>query len=286
MKPVKRARRIAALAMAGLLLLLSACTPASPKAALAKAFAGMARLDSLSFTAQVQWEQDGVPLAPLSFQGDWIKEPLAMRIQSTMEIDPQLQWDMTVTAYILEKPEGAYTLYTGLSIPEVTELWYSQDITEILASVPAAGLAEATELYLEGLQDLTLAGEETVGGSACVRYDGILDGEVLGQMLQEAVLEMAGDSLLPEGLDPEDAEDWVLSDLPIRFWLDKDSGLLLRLYLELNEVTGTILDSGEAFNSICVTMDFGNFNNVAPLELPEEARGADSAGTGSSGTPL
>lgn len=41
MKPVKRARRIAALAMAGLLLLLSACTPASPKAALAKAFAGM-----------------------------------------------------------------------------------------------------------------------------------------------------------------------------------------------------------------------------------------------------
>lgn len=158
MKPVKRARRIAALAMAGLLLLLSACTPASPKAALAKAFAGMARLDSLSFTAQVQWEQDGVQLSPMSFHGDWIKEPLAMRIESSVEIDPQIPWDMTVTAYILEEPEDVYTLYTGIFIPELTDLWYSQDITDVFAFSTTGSLMEAAELYLEGLQELSPGG--------------------------------------------------------------------------------------------------------------------------------
>ncbi len=271
MKPVKRARRIAALAMAGLLLLLSACTPASPKAALAKAFAGMARLDSLSFTAQVQWEQDGVQLSPMSFHGDWIKEPLAMRIESSVEIDPQIPWDMTVTAYILEEPEDVYTLYTGIFIPELTDLWYSQDITDVFAFSTTGSLMEAAELYLEGLQELTLAGEETIGESTCVRYDGYLDGEVLGRMLQEAVTEMAGESLLPEGLDMEDMEDWVISDLPICFWLDKDSGMLMRIYLESGELTGTLLDTGEEFGPVSLTMDFGNFNSVSSLELPKEA---------------
>ena len=271
MKPVKRARRIAALAMAGLLLLLSACTPASPKAALAKAFAGMARLDSLSFTAQVQWEQDGVQLSSMSFHGDWIKEPLAMRIESSVEIDPQIPWDMTVTAYILEEPEDVYTLYTGIFIPELTDLWYSQDITDVFAFSTTGSLMEAAELYLEGLQELTLAGEETIGESTCVRYDGYLDGEVLGRMLQEAVTEMAGESLLPEGLDMEDMEDWVISDLPICFWLDKDSGMLMRIYLESGELTGTLLDTGEEFGPVSLTMDFGNFNSVSSLELPKEA---------------
>lgn len=271
MKPVKRARRIAALAMAGLLLLLSACTPASPKAALAKAFAGMARLDSLSFTAQVQWEQDGVQLSPMSFHGDWIKEPLAMRIESSVEIDPQIPWDMTVTAYILEEPEDVYTLYTGIFIPELTDLWYSQDITDVFAFSTTGSLMEAAELYLEGLQELTLAGEETIGESTCVRYDGYLDGKVLGRMLQEAVTEMAGESLLPEGLDMEDMEDWVISDLPICFWLDKDSGMLMRIYLESGELTGTLLDTGEEFGPVSLTMDFGNFNSVSSLELPKEA---------------
>ena len=271
MKPVKRARRIAALAMAGLLLLLSACTPASPKAALAKAFAGMARLDSLSFTAQVQWEQDGVQLSPMSFHGDWIKEPLAMRIESSVEIDPQIPWDMTVTAYILEEPEDVYTLYTGIFIPELTDLWYSQDITDVFAFSTTGSLMEAAELYLEGLQELTLAGEETIGESTCVRYDGYLDGEVLGRMLQEAVTEMAGESLLPEGLDMEDMEDWVISDLPICFWLDKDSGMLMRIYLESGELTGTLLDTGEEFGPVSLTMDFGTINSVSSLELPKEA---------------
>lgn len=194
-----------------------------------------------------------------------------MRIESSVEIDPQIPWDMTVTAYILEEPEDVYTLYTGIFIPELTDLWYSQDITDVFAFSTTGSLMEAAELYLEGLQELTLAGEETIGESTCVRYDGYLDGEVLGRMLQEAVTEMAGESLLPEGLDMEDMEDWVISDLPICFWLDKDSGMLMRIYLESGELTGTLLDTGEEFGPVSLTMDFGNFNSVSSLELPKEA---------------
>lgn len=69
----------------------------------------------------------------------------------------------------------------------------------------------------------------------------------------------------------EDMEDWVISDLPICFWLDKDSGMLMRIYLESGELTGTLLDTGEEFGPVSLTMDFGNFDSVSSLELPKEA---------------
>ena len=83
-----------------------------------------------------------------------------------------------------------------------------------------------------------------------------------------------------------------LDDLPITFWIDNDSGRVVRIVLDMQDMMKTLFENvmqesmGELPESIelsievgkaSVACDMSRFNEIPPIVIPDEARGSGAA---------
>lgn len=147
---------------------------------------------------------------------------------------------------------------TGLTLEELES---SQGISSDAGSM--------VDFYLEVAKNFGEAVEETVDGVECRRYDGVFPGESLTEAMS-----MSGGSAyadVPEGV--------TLGDAPISLWIAKDSGLPVRISLDMADamgqyMTGALAESGlsedaMSVSALTVTIDLSEFDTAEPMPVPQ-----------------
>ena len=207
---------------------------------------------------------------------DIFTDPLLARAELALDLPGRTTG---LSAY-LEKTETCYNLY---SLRSTGSIWQKQGFTD-LNRAKVTGL----KYIVQGAETFVQGAEEEIGGAKAVRYDGCIVGEYL-----EGLLELYGvRELLADGFGLQLAPDLFqeMKDVPASLWLDSDSGMIVRISLDLTELGaqmgGKQLDDlrrasdfdalglNIALESFVVTVDLSQFDAVEAFAIPEEAQAA------------
>ena len=157
--------------------------------------------------------------------------------------------------------------------------WTTQDQSAAEDNSILTDPTQAVDLWMNRAKDLEQTGSEQVNGVETTVFTGKLSGEYV-----KDVAGMTGDML--GGLD--EAMLSGLDDLPVTFWIDKESGCVVRLALDMQDMMKTLMENamrdslGEMPEGMdlsvevpkaLVICDLSQFNAIAPIVIPDEARG-------------
>lgn len=132
-------------------------------------------------------------------------------------------------------------------------------------------------LFLEGIEDYRLAGEETIGGRETSRIEGVVRGDAMAAALESSA--NGANAMANLGLDAEDVMAEV-SELPLTFWIDGE-GYVMRYEVDEREMMGFVMEHMDTGGSGkiqvekgFVAMAYSDFDEIGEIEIPAEARDA------------
>ncbi len=187
---------------------------------------------------------------------------------------------MSMTMYAAQEGD-AYNMYItdGAS-------WQSQSVA--LEDLGQYDAQENLKFYLDSSESFTQAGSGDVNGAPADRYDGVIKGKDMEQVLRASGALDALDSLnLSSEMDAEKLKEIYsdLPDLPCSLWIDQKSGYPVRYEMDMtalmNQVMTRLLGAmdgadagGLSVEQMRLSMTCSGFNAAADFEIPAEARAA------------
>ena len=194
------------------------------------------------------------------------------RIEGTVSA---MGFEQNVIAYG-ETVDGSVLTYSSTDGGTTWTLNDSQTVSDPTASV---------DTWMQHAKDFEKTGTEQVNGFDTTVYTGTLSGECVKDATGMAG-EMFGslDEATLEGLD----------DFPITFWIDNESGRVVRIVLDMNAMMATLMENAlmESIGELPAGMDMdlsidikkaevvcdlSKFNEIPPIVIPDEARGNGTA---------
>lgn len=208
--------------------------------------------------------------------GELYTKPLRARLDTVLT----LPGSQARQACYVEKEEQAYYLYSRLNDGT---LWQKQGLAE-----QDGGKVKGLRYIVSSMESFVSAGEETLDGLQTERYDGVLAGENISELLRlYGVRELLVDGIglqLREGLLEE------LPDVPASVWVDGNAGMIVRIEADLTALASVIaerqLTDGrdalglESFGlqlgltGLRLRVDLSGFNESEDFRIPEEAKAA------------
>lgn len=180
------------------------------------------------------------------------------------------------TSYIDEKNNIVYSTDDGGSS------WSKEKISAVEAELYMQ-TADFSQLLTE-IRNYKEVGPETVNGIAAMRYDGAIESDKLGELMDQTGLL---DSLGTEEMTDKQKQELrkKIGDITVSLWIDPNTDLPQKLSIDTTNMIKTILEVSEAADSDAtgaaeavskVTMVYTNseYNSLAPIELPSEAKSA------------
>lgn len=180
------------------------------------------------------------------------------------------------TSYIDEKNNIVYTTDDGGSS------WSKEKISADEAELYMQS-ADFSQLLTE-IRNYKEVGPETVNGIAAMRYDGAIESDKLGELMDQTGLL---DSLGTEEMTDKQKQELKkkIGDITVSLWIDPNTDLPQKLSIDMTNMMKSILEISEAADSAAtaaaeavskVTMVYTNseYNSLAPIELPSEAKSA------------
>lgn len=279
------AKRILAAALSLTLALgLTACSGGTsaeetPEEVLAKAQQAMEEVKSMGYDMDMTMtmEADGLdePLEILTtYQVDTTMDPLA--VKANMEIDMgELGGSTQMQIYLVEQ-DGSYQIATG-TVGEDGQTTWQTGVTDSLTGMEQLDGKAAMDVYLSSAQSFTQGATETVNGVEATRYDGVIAGADL-----EEVLEASGTLEQLDGLGLGDVDGLLtdLADLPISIWIAKDTYYPVQYEMDMAAMMQTMLeksmgseldDLGMTISQLTTKMTTRDFNNIPEIQIPSEA---------------
>ena len=166
--------------------------------------------------------------ADFNAEGELYTDPLRAAFQTRL----RLPGAVTEGENYLEKKDGAYYLYSRLNDGT---LWRKQGLAE-----GDRGSVKGLKYIIQGAEGFGEAGLEELGGRSAARYDGVIAGEYLAGLLElYQVWDFLAEDFglrLHEGLFDEPA------DIPASIWLDQETGMIIRIELDLTDFADGIAD--------------------------------------------
>lgn len=278
-------KRILAAALSLTLALgLTACSGGTsaeetPEEVLAKAQQAMEEVKSMGYDMDMTMtmEADGLdePLEILTtYQVDTTMDPLA--VKANMEIDMgELGGSTQMQIYLVEQ-DGSYQIATG-TVGEDGQTTWQTGVTDSLTGMEQLDGKAAMDVYLSSAQSFTQGATETVNGVEATRYDGVIAGADL-----EEVLEASGTLEQLDGLGLGDVDGLLtdLADLPISIWIAKDTYYPVQYEMDMAAMMQTMLeksmgselaDLGMTISQLTTKMTTRDFNNIPEIQIPSEA---------------
>lgn len=155
-----------------------------------------------------------------------VQEPLQLSMVMDVETAGQA---MQMEMYAVQDGDTV-TMYTKMG-DEWTET------TATVEDVKSQANADAAANYLNGLQDVTIEGDETIGGVECVKVSGV----VTGDDAQEAMAQGGGlDTFAQSGVDLSAILDSM--SVPVTVWISKDGGDMMRMEMDMTQTMNDMLD--------------------------------------------
>lgn len=180
-------------------------------------------------------------------------------------------FEQSVLAYS-ETVDGKVLTYTSTDGGATWTRRDGADGTDGALSDPTASI----DLWMKHAKDFTETGTEQVNGFDTTVYAGKLAGEY--------VKDAAG---MTGVAAPDEAMLNDLDDLPITFWIDNESGRVVRMEIDMKAMMATIMEKtlldsvGELpagvelsvdISKASISCDLKQFNEIPPIVIPDEAR--------------
>lgn len=276
-------RNLTAAALALLLVLgLSACGGSDAGEAIVKAQEAMADVQSMTYQTVMEMDlsADGDSVS-MSVTADVsaIVDPLALEM--AMSLDMGELGTLDYTSYMVSG-DDALTMYSCLDMGD-GPTWIREDVTDMTALSQYDAKA-SLDLYLKSAQSFREAGSETVGDYEAVRYDGVIKGDDLDEVLETSgVLEQLSNLGIEESAD-------LLTDignLPISIWIDQATSFPVKYEMDMSALMQTMLGkmaetdesvSGVTVDKLIVSMVVTGVDCVDEIVVPEEALTATAEG--------
>ena len=272
------AKRILAAALSLTLALgLTACSGGTsagetPEEVLAKSQQAMEEVKSMGYDMDMTMtmEADGLDEALeilTTYQVDTTMDPLA--VNANMEIDMgELGGSTQMQIYLVEQ-DGSYQIATGTVGEDGQTTWHT--------GMEQLDGKAAMDVYLSSAKSFTQGDTETVNGTEATRYDGIIAGADL-----EEVLKASGTLEQLDGLGLGDMSSMLtdLADLPISIWIAKDTYYPVQYEMDMAAMMQTMLeksmgsdvaDLGMTISQLTMKMTMRDFNNIPEIQIPSEA---------------
>lgn len=213
-----------------------------------------------------------------TMNADCITDPMTMKMDMNMDMGEIGSMDMQM--YAVEK-DGSYYLYTGADDGTGTVAWSGQ--TMALEDLQEYNAQTTMDLYLAAGADFEEAGTESVNGNEATRYDGVVKGDDIKDVMKASGVM---DQFTEMGMDMSSAESVMsdLGDLPISIWIEKDSGLPVRYTMDMTAIMQSMMEkmgdlAGAAFSidKIAIDMTLSNIDSVEEIVVPDEVLNAPAA---------
>lgn len=283
---MKKISKILALVLiAAMALSLTACN--SFEAKLTKAVKQMNEVKNLHMDMSFQ-----ISMA-MTFMGQGMDMDLDMDMAADIQKEPRLMsMDMTLSMLgmsqqmqqYMEQTDEGYVMYLS---EDGGKSWHKQDVPTTEAQSQISAL-DGMGLFLDCAKSFEEKGEESVLGSAAVRYDGVLEGAYIARAMEMSGAFGTLEETLGLELDEEDMEN--LGGIPTSLWIDKKSGMIVRYEMDMTEVmqslTGNLVESllGEyglegagvsvELSAVVTRATLSNFDQVGEIVIPDAARAA------------
>lgn len=292
----------AVLSLAMILCLLTACgaggggeksaTDMTPEEVLAAASQNMDSLESMSYDMDMDMgfaiaipsvEVDEKLDISSKSEADYIKEPMKMKMTMNMDMGTGEAMDMLM--YLVQDGD-TYITYTGLENEDGSFDWTRQEMSD-LPDMSQYKAEDTMKLYLSSGEGFKENGTEEVNGVEAVRYDGVIKGEAMQEVMdssgmteQLAAMNLGGDEELFKNA----------GDLPISIWIDREQLLPVKYEMDMADIMQYIMEkalaqqleglegTGEMKMTVSkafVSMTVKNFNSVEDFEIPQEALDAE-----------
>ncbi len=268
-----------------LCLALGGCAKEDASQTIARAREALQDISSMSYdmTVDISLESQGETLyMTTTAAADYILQPLQMKLKMTTSMNGTD--GITATSYLKEEND-VNTLYTGLDLG--SQVFWQASEMENTDSYTHYNARDNLELYLSSAQSFVPAEEDS--GDGTLRYDGLIAGEALDQILDASGirthLEDMGFSL-PAKKDLTDRPD----TLPISIWIETATGMPVKYEMDLTSLMQALISDliGEGndaqfpadltVNKMYVSMTIRDINHVDAIEIPKEALDALSNG--------
>ena len=276
-------RNLTAAALALLLVLgLSACGGNDAGEAIVKAQEAMADVQSMTYQTVMEMDlsAEGSSVS-MSVTADVsaIVDPLALEM--AMSLDMGELGTLDYTSYMVSG-DDALTMYSCLDMGD-GPTWIREDVTD-MTSLSQYDAKASLDLYLKSAQSFREVGAETVGDYEAVRYDGVIKGDDLDEVLETSgVLEQLSN------LGIEESADLLtdIGDLPISIWIDQATSFPVKYEMDMSDLMQTMLGkmaetdesvSGITVDKLIVSMVVTGVDCVDEIVVPEEALTATSEG--------
>lgn len=284
MKQTNRTLRFTAAALTLTLGLgLTACggtAPAAetPEEVLTKAQEAMADVTSMGYdmTMDLSMGAEGETLAISTVtRADTVLSPLSMKAE--MEIDlGDLGGTTSMTIYAKEQ-DGSYLTVVGTPDEAGQMTWQSSSM-DALGDLENLSGTDSLQLYLDSIQNFTQGESETVNGVEATRYDGVILGEDLSEVIAASGALSQLDSL---GMGEMSDLFTGMGDLPVSLWIAKETYYPVKYEMDLTEMMQSILDKtlseqlgadiGLTVEQAALSMTIRDINQVGEIEIPAEA---------------
>ncbi len=213
-------------------------------------------------------------------------EPLAVKLEMNMNMNAGGQaQDMDMEIYVVEE-DGNIVTYTGFA-----GMWQKQALSaEQQKSILQQYDAKSNlNLYLENVDSFTEVVTEKLDGVEVYRLNGTLTGDSLQKAVEAAGALQQLDQIIGSNAEEMEAALFKdMGDMPIVIWVDKKDYMPVRYEMDMTQVmqkmmanmfgvisetTGEALPEDFAFDcsSMKIIMNITGVNNVAPIEVPQEA---------------
>ena len=272
---MKRFNRVLALLAALVSLLsLAACTPPSPARELAMAQSRLAQVKSFRYDMDMDIQMtvgDAAISVATVCRAECVTDPLTLKMDINLEMSEVGSVDYIMYAAQTEDGYAAYMNMYGDWIREELDGLGELEQYDVRANM---------DKYLSGFASVTEAGSEELNGAKATRYDCVVSGGAIDEIMDSSG---AYTQLSLLGISGEQAREMLsgLGEMPYSIWIDAKSSLPVRYELDMSGIMAALVEkilrgSGDIFpdvslDRLTVSVTLSDFDAVEAIEIPAEA---------------
>lgn len=292
---MKTAKKILSLLLALIMVLsLTACGSLQTLKTIRK----MQKLESFRADCSIDMSMSlgmlGQSLPVMDFSAEWGADVNCDPLRGEGDFRISLMDEAKEGQFYFTKEDGQLMLYSSA---DGGDTWKATPI-ELSAGGAESGFGfskESLERLLRTAASFEEAGEEEVNGYHATVYEGLISGEELKALMDESdALEAFAEAT---ETDPAELEVEEVGDIPITVTLDNETGLPVRITVDLSGLMGSLFpfflqavmkasaDGGEgpeemlallsmmdvSFDTFMITVFLSDFDEVGEITIPEEA---------------
>ena len=212
-----------------------------------------------------------------------IQNPLTLEMTGKMDMGEMGSYDMDIYA----ETEGDHlVMYTGMNMGEET-MWMKSSVDMDSSQISQYNAQSNIKVYMENAKNFTEVGKEDVNGVQAVRFDGVINGDSIGNVLNES-----GMSEQVSGMGVENPEEMFaeMGDIPVSFWVDTEKELIVKYTIDMSEAMQKLMaktmeemETSEeegtenmaglfTIDRSVMTIVITGIDNVDSITIPQEAK--------------